>query len=207
MRFASRTWTLASWAAASLVAACNSHPPHADPTASPPTKTVAPPAVTTPTATAEPPALSNLPGCPEGVSCEEAERDLAEAKRIIARAGEHPTDMDLAEILPLLERAADSGYLPAQLRFGNYVVGYWYTDEMFWPKKQKVAIVALAMLRVAAKRSPGSDEPLLRVLAKDPVVFRESDGVPALPAPWVKAALAEAARWQKTHPGVVRAEL
>jgi hypothetical protein len=114
-------------------------------------------------------------------------------------------DTDLAEILPLLERAANSGYLPAQLRFGSYVVGYWYTDEMFWPQRPQVATLALAMLRVAAKRSPDSKESLVRILAKDPVVFRESDGVPALPAPWVKAALAEAALWEKAHPGIVRA--
>jgi hypothetical protein len=151
---------------------------------------------------------SNLEGCPEGVSCEQAARDLDEANRLIARAGEHPADEDWAEILRLLQSAADSGYLEAQLRLGQYVVGYWFTDEMFWPREPKIAIFALAMYRVAAKRGPDAkNDPLLRILAKDPVTFRPSDGIPPLPARWVKAALAEAKRWEKSHPTAVRSGL
>ena len=141
-----------------------------------------------------------LAGCPVGVSCEQAIRDLDRANQLIARAGEHPMDGDLDEILPLLQRAADTGYLPAQFRFGGYVVGYWYTDEMFWPKRPKIAIAALAMLRVACKRSPNVKGTLERNLARDPVKFSDSDGLPPLPQRWVKAALAEAARWEKAHP-------
>jgi hypothetical protein len=145
-----------------------------------------------------------LPGCPTGVSCEQAARDFEKATELRARAGEIPAKEESNIYLPLFERAAYSGYLPAQIRFGKYVVGYWYTDEAFWPHERRIAVAALAMLRVAAKRSPDTKDRLMRVLAKDPVKFTESDGVPALPAAWVKAALVEAAHWEKAHPDVVR---
>ena len=96
--------------------------------------------------------------------------------------------------LPMLDRAACAGYLPAQMRVGYYVVGYWITDEQFWPSRRKLAVSALAMLLVAAKRSSDSIDALLCTLARDPVVFSESRGVPPLPSERVKVALIEAAR-------------
>lgn len=132
---------------------------------------------------------------------ERAAADLLErANAAIQRAGEHPTPADLDEILPLLHRAAYGGYLPAQRRYGYYVVGYWYTDEMFWPRSEPIAVSALAMLRVAAQRERAGaagplDDALLEALASDPVTFSEEEGPPALPEEWVKLGVAEAERW------------
>lgn len=130
-------------------------------------------------------------------SAEQAALDLREANERIERAGEHPSDEAMAEILIRLERAAYAGDIAAQLRFGQYVVGYYFTDEMFWPRRKHVAIAGLAMLRVAALQGPVDPrDPLMVELARTPVDLRRAKEVPPLPVPWVKAALAEAARWQ-----------
>jgi hypothetical protein len=75
-------------------------------------------------------------------------------------------------------------------------VGYYYTDELFWPGQPEIAIAALAMLRVAARKSPGAEDALLAALARDPVAFTDRDGPPPLPGEWLDAALREAKRWE-----------
>jgi hypothetical protein len=115
---------------------------------------------------------------------------------LIRRAAEHPTDRALSQILPRLQRAAYAGNLAAQQRFGNYVVGYYYTDELFWPGQPEIAIAALAMLRIAARKRPGTEDALLAALARDPVAFTDPDGPPPLPGEWLDAALREAKRWE-----------
>jgi hypothetical protein len=136
-------------------------------------------------------------GCPDRESLDLAAEDLGEADALIKRAGEHPSDRDLDRILPLLERAAYAGYESAQRRFGYYVVGYYYTDDMFWPKHPDIAVPALAMLIIAARKNPTGNEPLAAALARDPVKFTDRDGPPALPRAWIKAALEEARRWHE----------
>jgi hypothetical protein len=129
-----------------------------------------------------------------------AEDLLARGNDAIARAGEHPGPNDLDAIIPLLHRAAYGGFEPAQRRYGYYVVGYWYTDEMFWPRSKEIAVSALAMLRVAAKLEGAAnagayDDELLKALAGDPVTFSETEGPPALPDEWVNAGVEEADQW------------
>ena len=137
------------------------------------------------------------PGCVARESAEQTALDLHEANQRIERAGEHPSDEAMAEILTRLERAAYAGNIAAQVRFGQYVVGYYFTDEMFWPRRKDVAIAALAMLRVAALQGPVDPrDPLMVELARTPVDLRRAEGIPPLPASWVKAALVEAALWQ-----------
>jgi hypothetical protein len=125
---------------------------------------------------------------------------LKRANAAIERAGEHPTDADLGEILPLLHRAAYGGHVGAQRRYGYYVVGYWFTDEMFWPQDEPVAVSALAMARVAAIHDRAEnggplDDPLREALASTPVVFSDPDQL-TLPDDWVAAGVAEADAWQ-----------
>jgi len=88
----------------------------------------------------------------------EAEALLAEANALIDEAGEHPEPEALAEILPKLRKAAYGGLADAQLRYGAYVVGYYATDEMFWPRDRATAIGALGLLRVAVLRDRASAE-------------------------------------------------
>lgn len=132
-----------------------------------------------------------------------AEDLLRRGNEAIARAGEHPSPADLDEILPLLHRAAYGGHVAAQRRFGYYVVGYWYTDEMFWPHSEEVAVAALAMLRVVALHeldttgTPPEEDALLRALASDPVAFDEADGPPPLPEEWLRKASEEARAWSE----------
>jgi hypothetical protein len=121
--------------------------------------------------------------------------ELDEANALIKRAGEHPSREDLAAILPRLRRAAYAGNHAAQLRFGNYVVGYYYTDEMFWPREPRVAIPALAMLRIAALAEPESPNTLVQALGRTPVRFTDTEGPPPLPKAWIRAALREAKRY------------
>jgi hypothetical protein len=132
--------------------------------------------------------------CPQPITVDQAARELEEAKAWIKRAGEHPAQVDLAEILPRLHRAAYAGNQEARIRFGTYVVGYYYTDEMFWPSEPNVAIPALAMLIIAAHAEPDSRDSLLQALAKDPIAFTDPDGPPALPRRWIAAALRETKR-------------
>ena len=134
-------------------------------------------------------------GCTPRATPEQASQDLREANDLIRRAREHPTEHALSQILPRLERAAYAGDLAAQKRFGYYVVSYYYTDELFWPGQPEIAIAALAMLRVAARKSPGAEDALLAALARDPVAFTDPDGPPPLPREWLDAALREAKRW------------
>ena len=139
-------------------------------------------------------------GCPAAETGLDPAQELAEAERLIAQAGEHPFDTQLAEILPRLRRAALAGHRPAQRRFGYYVVGYFLTDEMFWPADRPTAISALAMLRVALRRGIPGEDPW-DGLARDPVVLGD-EPLAMLPAEWVVAAVAEAADWERCHPGV-----
>jgi hypothetical protein len=155
-----------------------------------------------PTGTSEPADLSTMPdACSPRKSSEQARQDLREASEWITRAGEHPSDSDISQIIVRLQRAAHAGDVEAQTRFGNYVVGYYLTDEMFWPKQRAVAIAALAMLRVAARKvAPDPNNSLMVALARDKVDFSKANDVPALPRAWVDAALAEAKRWEKCTP-------
>jgi hypothetical protein len=147
-----------------------------------------------------PPTTSSRPPtapCPSAaVSAEQAQIDLSDAKESIARAGEHPTDQEFSAILSRLRRAAYAGNLAAQKRFGGYVVGYYYTDNLFWPDQPEIAIPALAMLRIAARRSPDPNDTLLVALARDPIAFTDPDGPPPLPKQWLDAALDEARKWE-----------
>jgi hypothetical protein len=54
----------------------------------------------------------------------------------------------------LLQLAAHSGHQAAQYRYGGYIVGYYLTDEMFWPREKEIASDALAMLRIVATDAP-----------------------------------------------------
>lgn len=130
-----------------------------------------------------------------------------EALILIKRAGEHPSDKDLAAILPLLHNAAYAGLLEAQLRYGYYVFGYWLTDEMFWPTDPTTATNALAMLRVAAIRihhanpTKSPDDPLLSALIGSPPAWAED--FPSPPDAWLFAATAEADRWLGCRPDLI----
>jgi hypothetical protein len=149
----------------------------------------------------EPPSayLTRDYGC-EPVDATTGEDLLKRANAAIDRAGEHPMDADLDEILPLLHRAAYGGYLPAQRRYGYYVVGYWFTDEMFWPKDEPVAVSALAMARVSAiqdraEKAGPLEDALREALTSTPVVFPDPDQL-TLPDNWVAAGVGEADAWQ-----------
>jgi hypothetical protein len=126
--------------------------------------------------------------CPGAVDAAKAERLLREANELIRKADEHPSNAELDQILPRLEAAACAGDLLAQERFGMYVVGYYYTDEMFWPSRPQLAARALAMLLTAAQREPESTDPLLRALRSNPADFTSEEGPPPLPQPWLDAA-------------------
>jgi hypothetical protein len=115
---------------------------------------------------------------------------------VIRRAGEHPAQADLDVMLPLLRSAALSGHELAQERYGSYVVGFWATDDMFWPKDKLNAVSALAMLRVVARRDPKS---IYRGLAKDPVELR-AEPLKRIPKAWIDLAIAEARAWERCHP-------
>jgi hypothetical protein len=192
----SRVWLLMALVTAAGQACSPSRAPEARPSAGVATIPLLP-ASSTPLG-ARPRAAERTPAvdCPPRESLAEASRDLREANDLIARAGEHPSDSQLSEILPRLRRAAYAGDLEAQRRFGYYVVGYYYTDEIFWPDEPEIAIPALAMLRVAARRNPDPTDALLVVLGHNPVVFADPDGPSALPEEWLEAALLEAKHWE-----------
>jgi hypothetical protein len=92
--------------------------------------------------------------CPLNLSPELAEILYQTAERIISREDEHVSPAALEVILPLLKLAAHSGSVAAQHRYGYYVIGYYATDEMFWPHDKETAADALAMLRVLAVDNP-----------------------------------------------------
>jgi len=124
----------------------------------------------------------------------EAEGLLAEANRLIEAAGEHPEPEALARILPLLRRAAYGGLPAAQLRYGGYVVGYYATDEMFWPSDRETAIGALGLLRFAVTNDPSQapNFPGLERTPPDP----NSQFIQLLDPQWLSLALDEARAYE-----------
>lgn len=125
-----------------------------------------------------------------------AEKQLKIGLRVIQEAGEHPTVEAVEQIVKYLGSSGEAGLLGAQLSLGMYVVGYWFTDEIFWPDDIKVATHALAMLRVAALRlhdlGPPHD-PLLKALALTPPQFDDQNF--ELPEEWLSASLQLADQW------------
>jgi hypothetical protein len=128
------------------------------------------------------------------VPAAEAEALLAEANRLIDAAGEHPEPEALAQILPKLRRAAYGGLPAAQLRYGGYVVGYYATDEMFWPSDRETAIGALGLLRFAVVRDPShaADFPGLELTPPD----AHSQFIQLLDPEWLALALDEARAYE-----------
>jgi hypothetical protein len=105
-------------------------------------------------------ALTSISSRPADYSCSPnlspalTEVLLQTAEHVIKNAGEHVSPGALDVIIPLLQLAAHSGNQAAQYRYGGYVVGYYLTDEMFWPREKETASDALAMLRIVAADAP-----------------------------------------------------
>lgn len=114
----------------------------------------------------------------------------------IKQAGEHPSKQSITRIVDLLGKAASANSTEAQRAFGFYIFGYWMTDEMFWPRQKKIAIQALAMLRIYAlkelERGPIYDS-YVSYLAQTPPLPDEE--IEPLPKAWLKEALRYADRW------------
>jgi hypothetical protein len=145
------------------------------------------------------PRESQSPSQPSAMDCgrvpaDEAEALLAEANRLIDVAGEHPEPEALSRILPKLRRAAYGGLPAAQLRYGGYVVGYYATDEMFWPSDRETAIGALGLLRFAVvhDRAQAADFPGLEQTPPDP----SSQFIQLLDPEWLALALDEARAYE-----------
>jgi hypothetical protein len=92
--------------------------------------------------------------CPPALSPALAEILFQTAEHLIKKADEHVSPGALEVILPLLQLAAHSGHQATQYRYGGYIVGYYLTDEMFWPREKEIASDALAMLRIVATDAP-----------------------------------------------------
>ena len=117
---------------------------------------------------------------------------------IIDSSGEHPTLTAVSQIVDHLSKAAAANSTVAQQRLGSYVFGYWMTDFMFWPKHKRVAVDALAMLRVYAMKELAFGPPhgpLLQGLGVTPPFFDEHTS--DLPRTWVDLAVKTATHWQK----------
>ena len=125
----------------------------------------------------------------------------------IKSAGEHPFDDSLKVISDSLCRAAIGGSRQAQKTLGSYVVSYWMTDEMFWPKRKEFAITALAMLRAYAlhELQNGADlsDDLVKALSQTPPHFKEDFPI-ELPKEWIAASVKRADRWRECHQLVQR---
>jgi hypothetical protein len=80
---------------------------------------------------------------------------------------------------------AAAGHHEAQRRYGYYVIGYYVTDGMFWPRDKEVAADALAMLHILAVDAPKllGDEGTWVVGYTEPTDEKKS-----FPAEWVKRA-------------------
>lgn len=137
--------------------------------------------------------------CSLDISPQLADAMYREAVVLIERVGEHPSNADLDLVLPLLEASARSGHAEAQRRFGSYVVGYWVTDEMFWPSRRKTAIAALAMLYESVRLDPAASDAWAQQVGSGKATIPTSPGLP-LPKAWVSAALREAKQWEHCHP-------
>jgi hypothetical protein len=126
------------------------------------------------------------PFCEPAISPELAEVLFQTAQVLIRAHGDHVSVGELQVLLPLLRLAAHSGHRGAQARYGRYVVGYYLTDEMFWPRQPDVAADALAMLRIVSK-----DEPTIFGEAEAALYLRgmlPGDPEERVPRPWLKKA-------------------
>jgi hypothetical protein len=125
------------------------------------------------------------PYCRPRLSPELAEVLYQTAEHLIAREGEHVSDGALGVILPLMRLASHSGNRKAQQRYGLYVVGYYETDGMIWPRDKDTAADALAMLHVVAVDMPEQVGEARNWI----VEYREPTGESQrFPAEWVKRA-------------------
>jgi len=139
------------------------------------------------------------PAAPRAIDCTqlpvaEAEALLAEANALIDEAGEHPDQDAVVRILEKLRKAAYGGLPAAQLRYGWFVVGYYATDEMFWPGDRDTAVGALGLLRFAVMRDPTSAEdfPGLDQTPPDP----NSAFIQLLDPEWLRLAVEEASAYE-----------
>jgi len=93
-----------------------------------------------------------------------------------------------------LQIPAHSGHRQAQRRLGFYVIGYYMTDGMFWPRHKDIAADALAMLHVVAVDAPeivGEEAAWITAYAEP-----TPDRTP-LPIAWVKQAKQLEAAYRK----------
>lgn len=125
------------------------------------------------------------PSCEPRLSPELAQILYETANRLIELEGEHLSNGAAQVILPLLRLASHSGNQQAQRRYGYYVIGYYMTDEMFWPRQKEIAADALAMLHVVAIDAPQmlGDDGAWAISYTEP-----SDEKKLFPTEWVKRA-------------------
>ena len=128
------------------------------------------------------------------VGVEVARVRLQEAVEAIKRAGEHPSRADFKVILDALTVASNAGVQEAQRRLGFYVIGFWMTDLLFWPKEPKVALHAFAMLRDFALHSQKRGV-FLDGLRLTPPAFDPNEGI-GLPRRWMVEGEAYLKRWR-----------
>jgi hypothetical protein len=134
------------------------------------------------------------PFCEPRLSPQIAEAMYQTANKLISAHGDHVSDGELSVIIPLLRLAAHSGHRHAQRRLGFYVVGYYMTDSMFWPRHKEIAADALAMLHVAAVDAP-------QIVGDDAAwilpYFEPASDKRSLPPAWVKQAKQVEAAFRK----------
>lgn len=135
------------------------------------------------------------PFCEPRVSADLAEVLYRTAKNLIHAHGDHVSDGELEVILPLLRLAAHSGHRRAQATYGQYIVGYYATDEMFWPLQPEVAADGLAMLRIVCADEPGLVAPEYAALYLRGMLSGNPDE--PFPKAWLKRAQKTEEAWRR----------
>jgi hypothetical protein len=118
------------------------------------------------------------------------------AERLIAREDEHVSIGALRTILPVLKLAAHAGNRSAQKRYGFYVLGYFFTDSMFWPSDKVTAADALAMLHIVASDAPEEVGDNVKWI----VDYRNPVNELPFPKEWVDMAKRQEADYRKCLP-------
>lgn len=140
--------------------------------------------------------LDRWPGI--NLNAEEAASLTEKGLQISQSAGEHPSYESIEQIVAHLSRAAAANSTEAQKGLGFYVVGFWMTDFMFWPKQKQVAVDALAFLRISMIKELTKGPPhiqWMQGLGVSPPYFDEDSN--RLPTTWLNLAIKAASHWQR----------
>jgi hypothetical protein len=138
--------------------------------------------------------------CSTRLDPREADRLFRTAQERLARSDEHVPEVVYAACVAELRRAALAGHREAQYRLGVTVIGFWATCcETPDPDHREEIVVAIAMLRVAARAGHAGARSMAPELAAPTLPESSEPPLALFPRAWVDQAVRIADAWEACH--------